>query len=674
MTKEFLKVLMMLFLSFILSYCGGKSDINMSQIEPSFIWDQHQDYISTQSGRKHTWSGFSVKKNFFDSFLKKSKFIFWRKKPGKKQIFIDYLLKGKPVFLLVNGKRSGELQPTRGYMIFARKFKLKKGVNFIEFIRRKNSKLKIQNIKIGKKITVRSSDLCEGESFTVFLSPGTGFISLKGEGKLEVKRIEWRHGEKKLDLKNFVSSMVRIPLHFNSPGFIKVECFSGRYNVENFRFNKNPTRLFSPKILQYHKPSIFILLIDGCQQSHLGIYGYHRSTSPHIDEFAKDGVVFKNAYANATFTGSSVATLFTGLFPQHHQFMSLSHKLPERFYLLPEYLKKKGYQTSVYSEAGNVTYKFGFGQGVDDIRKMFRMTHNPKNRQKYLKNHIHYCFNKWTDKNGLLFSYVHYRAPHFPLLPPPPFLDMFKSDKPKIDRSQRLIRKISDLKKAGHKFNKREIQDIIDDYDSSICHVDSQLGDLIQILKRKGLYDDSLIIFTSDHGEALYEHGELGHGYNVFNETSQVPLVVKFPKCMNLKGYVDTVVQLADIFPTIADLFGEKMELDGQSLFKSIKQKIVNDNMAISTTFQGRQSFGIRWRDWYYLVNLTDNSQKLYNLKSNPLDDCSDKEPDLITFFRGKFLTWLNRCDRLGEGSQSIDLKKLPADIRDELKSLGYIN
>jgi len=251
---------------------------------------------------------------------------------------------------------------------------------------------------------------------------------------------------------------------------------------------------------------------------------------------------------------------------------------------------------------------------------------------------------------------------------------MFRPVKPKIDRNKRLIRRIAELRKTGHKFTEEEIQDITDDYDSTIRHVDSQLGELIKILKKKGLYDDSLVIITSDHGEALNEHGELGHGYNVFNETSLVPLVVKFPKHMNLKGRVGTVVQLADIFPTIADLLGKKMDFDGKSLLQSIKEKNINDNIAISTTFQRLQSFGIRWRHWYYMINLLDNSEKLFHLNLNPLNDCSDKNPEIIMFFRGKFLTWLHRCDSLGEASQSIDLKKLPDDIRDELKSLGYIN
>jgi arylsulfatase A-like enzyme len=139
---------------------------------------------------------------------------------------------------------------------------------------------------------------------------------------------------------------------------------------------------------------------------------------------------------------------------------------------------------------------------------------------------------------------------------------------------------------------------------------------------------------------------------------------------MNLTGRVDTVVQLLDIFPTIAAMFGKEVVTDGRSLFEAIKTKTIDDSMAISTTFNDIANFGIRWRQWYYVINLKDNSEELFNIIKAPLKDVAAKN----TFFRGRFITWLNKYDRLGVESQAIDLKKLPADIRKDLKSLGYID
>jgi len=322
---------------------------------------------------------------------------------------------------LINGKKSGELKATKGSIPYKRQVNLKCGFNFIEFRKGKNTILRIKNIKIGEKITTRPSDLCDGESVTLFLSAGTGYLYMKGKGNLKVRKVEWVHGEKSVDENVFESGKVKIPLNFNSLGFIEIECSSGRFNIIDSHFRKNPVKKISPRTKVGKIPNIFILVIDGCQQSHLGLYGYHRNTSPHMDEFAKDGVVFDNAYANATYTGSSIATLFTGFFPQRHQLKILNNRLPARFFLLPEFLKKWGYQTSVYTEAGNITPRFGFGQGIDDLRKLSMINDNPKSWKRRPEKYIHYCFDKWTDKKGLLFSYVHYRAPHFPLLPPPPF-------------------------------------------------------------------------------------------------------------------------------------------------------------------------------------------------------------------------------------------------------------
>ncbi|MCK4943355.1 MAG: sulfatase-like hydrolase/transferase, partial [Candidatus Aminicenantes bacterium] len=282
-------------------------------------------------------------------------------------------------------------------------------------------------------------------------------------------------------------------------------------------------------------------------------------------------------------------------------------------------------------------------------------------------------FCSWIKKSSPLFSYIHFRAPHLPLLPPPPYLDMFKKNK-KHQEGRRLLYRIHKLMKKGHRFTPEEVQDVTDDYDSTIRFVDAEVGKYIECLKKRGLYDPSLIIFTSDHGEALYEHGFFGHGRNVYDEASRIPLIVKFPRKMNLKGRVKRVVQLADIFPTFSRMFGQKGQFDGQSLMGSIEKNDIDDTFAFSTTFTARPAYGIRWRDWYYIINTVNNQEELYHLKGDPLTDVLLQYPDVATFFKAKVLSWLIGYDNLERESHYIDLKKLPRDIRHNLKSLGYID
>jgi arylsulfatase A-like enzyme len=454
-------------------------------------------------------------------------------------------------------------------------------------------------------------------------------------------------------------------------GFLQISAGRGPLDITGYTFKKRVKKRVSLKKVLKERPHIFIFLIDGCHVSHLGVYGYKRDTSPNIDRFAEDSVIFDNAYANATFTRSSVATIFTGFFPHRHKLRILTNRLPKGLFMLPEFLQKMGYKTSILTEAGNISTFFGFAQGVDHYRKVFRRWDDPR----YLKNNTFKHFNNWMKTKGPLFTYVHYRAPHFPIIPPPPFLDMFKNDKSKGAQNH-VIFNLVKLMRKQHKFTPEEIQDVIDDYDSTIRYVDSEVGKLFKTLKKLGLYDSSYIIFTSDHGEAMYEHGVWGHGHNVYEETSRVPLIVKFPAGKKLKGRIERITQLADIFPTFAALFGEKRYFDGQSLLESIKIKEKDDRFAFSTTFGTPPSIGIRWRAWYYIIHLFNNKEQLYHLKIDPLRDVAalKEHEDMITFFRAKFLSWLIDFDNLERTSQAVDLKKLPKGEYENLKSLGYIN
>jgi arylsulfatase A-like enzyme len=281
-------------------------------------------------------------------------------------------------------------------------------------------------------------------------------------------------------------------------------------------------------------------------------------------------------------------------------------------------------------------------------------------------------FKLWIKMKGPLFTYVHFIAPHFPIIPPPPFLDMFKKKK-SSHKEKRLIIKLRELRKIRSHFTPEEIEDVTADYDSTIRYIDSQVGKLFNSIKEKRSYESSLIIFTSDHGEALYEHGVWGHGKNVFEETSRIPLIVKFPAKMNLKGRIQKVTQLADIFPTIAEMFGKERKFDGQSLFESIAIKKVDDTFAFSISMQRPPSIGIRWRSWYYIIHQHNNKELLYDLNKNPREDVAMLNEDMVTFFRAKLLSWLIKYDRLQRTSKSVQLKEFPKDDFENLKSLGYI-
>jgi arylsulfatase A-like enzyme len=659
--------------------CGKKSDFK--KLNPSFLWEKDQTVIEPSSGTKHMWSGFSIKNDFFVPNKTIAKFIIWKEKEQEVEMTINYLLKGMSVDVFINSIKRFKLKPRYQLKPFKATAALSKGFNFIEFKQKGKTQLKIKSIKIGQGTTdeINRHHLPKGEKLTLFHSAGSGEISLKGKGKLHIKKVQFIKGKKNVSETEIeagaLSGSKTYTFDFQTMGFLQLSTTEGTFDIAGYTFKKRVEKKeplnIKTKTLLKEKPHIFIFLIDGCHTFHLGVYGYHRDTSPNIDRFAKDGVIFDNAYANATFTRSSVATLFTGFYPHRHKLRILTNRLPKGLFLLPEFLKKTGYKTALLTEAGNISKFFGFSQGVDHYRKVFRRWDDPR----YLENNTFKSFNEWLKTEGALFTYVHYRAPHFPIVPPPPFLDMYKEKKYGV-KHDRLIFHLKELGEKGYAFTPEEVRDIIADYDSSIRYVDAEVGKLIDTLKTKGLYDSSFIIFTSDHGEALYEHGYWGHGTTVYDEASRVPLIVKFPAEMKLNGRIETIVQLADIFPTIAALFGENRYFDGRNLLEAIRAQKIDDSFAFSTSFGTPPTIGIRWRYWHYIIYLHNNREELFNLKINPLKNVAGlkENEDLIIFFRAKFLHWLYPFDNLERTSQSVDLKKLPKEEYENLKSLGYIN
>lgn len=646
------------------------------KLAPTLLWKKDQVTIEAASGSKHMWSGLSIQNDFFIPTKTIAKFIVWKEKAGEREIEIKYLLEGKPVEVFINDKKCFMLTPRYNKLSdFKTTATFSKGFNFIEFRREKKTKLKFKSLRLGNE-TARKTyyHLPEGEELTLFHPAGSGAISLDGKGQLHIKKVEFASGQKKLSETNIsagvFSGSKTYAFDFQTMGFLQLSTKKGNFNISGYTFKKEAEKKSQLKIdtkgFLKKKPNIYIFLIDGCQASHLGTYKYHRNTSPNIDRFSKDGVIFDNAYANATFTRSSVASIFTGFYPNRHKLRILAHQLPSGLFMLPEFLKKIGYRTALFTEAGNISQFFGFAQGIDNYRKVVRNWDSPY----YLKNNIFQFFLDWQKTEGPLFTYIHHRAPHLPIIPPPPFLDIFKGGKLAANR-ERMIQHLDE-----RAFTPEEVQDVVDDYDSTIRYVDHQVGKLLNTLKAQGLYDASLIIFTSDHGEALYEHGYWGHGTSVYDEASRVPLIVKFPADMKLSGRVETIVQLVDIFPTVAAFAGEKRYFDGRNLLEAITIQKEDDSFAFTTSFGHPQILGIRWRDWYYIIYLHDNSEELFNLKTDPLKNvvALKENEDLATFFRAKFLDWFNPFDNLERTSQSVDLKKLPQDDYENLKSLGYIN
>ncbi len=649
--------------------CGTRAPSRA--LPATFVWGKDQSSIDPASGRMNVWGGFEVRDGAFAAQKNTARFILWRKAGSDARISIEYVLRGKPCRFLFNGTSAGELAPTPRPASASFGARLNAGFNFLEFDKTTNDVLRIRSVVAGPRQDRPQRHLGEGESLTVDTGRTKGRLVFAGSGLLRITEVSFPDGRETVGTFERKPGLFsrRIVYEYGNPGqgYSVFSAVSGSFDVVERSVAPLPDPVPAGPAPRFPgRPDVFIFLIDACRPDHLGLYGYARPTSPNLDRFAQDAVVFENAYANASFTRSSVATLFTGLYPESHKVRILMNKLSERLLTIPVYLKAKGYRTSLFTATGNVSANMGFARGVDDYFPHIGEWRRGEERSVPSK------FEGWLAHGSPLFSYIHLMEPHLPVVPPPPFLDMFSAPKDRAfvhDVLEEFQRKID----AERPFGPEEVKAVVDNYDSAIAYIDGEVGKLLKSLKDRGSYDDSLIIVLSDHGESLYERQFWGHGSKVYEETARVPLIVKFPAGMGFKGRVRSVVELAGAFPTLLDLFGQAVGLDGKSWLPAVAAREQDDAMSVSRSFSNVGDFGLRWRDWYAIINLGAGTETLYRRAEPVFAEAGAGTENVRLLFKVRFLDWLGRFAELDDRPVPVDLRTLPKNELENLRSLGYI-
>lgn len=305
-------------------------------------------------------------------------------------------------------------------------------------------------------------------------------------------------------------------------------------------------------------PNVIIYLVDTLRADHLGTYGYGRPTSPSLDAMSLESVVFDHAMAQSGWTRTSVASILTGLQPRVHDVLGRLDALSVEAVTLPGLLKKRGYQTHAVVTNGNVSTPFGFENGFDSFVYVPDWAPSQPLVSAQLSGRVDDAFFEWlsqrqTDKP--FFAYLHADDPHKPYTPSEPYLSRFRRDSrmpylPDPNLIVEAFEQMPDLSMTD------AVAALVDLYDAEIAHNDAQSGRLLDHLRELGIYDSTLILFVSDHGEEFFEHGSFEHGQTLYSELIFVPLVIKFPGGWAAGTRVDAPVQHVDILPTILDLVG----------------------------------------------------------------------------------------------------------------------
>lgn len=327
-------------------------------------------------------------------------------------------------------------------------------------------------------------------------------------------------------------------------------------------------------------PSIVLISIDTFRTGHLGCYGYQRPTSPNIDRFAAESVLFEQCVNTGGGTLPVHMSMLTSLSPTvHGVFPNNGRALADGHTTLAEALREGGYSTGAFVDGGYVSGRFGFTQGFDvyfdrnfegvigKIESYFDRGGFAELMPRALR-----WMRRNRDRPFFLFLHTydtHSAVDRLPYESPPPFLDRFVAadysgsfDGCRAGRcaSELLLwhnqaRSRGELKSGGL-FTEEEMEFMVSLYDGAISYVDDQIGLLLSALEEIGLGQRTLVILTSDHGEEFLEHGYLLHHQN-YEEVAQVPLIIRFPDRRHAGRRVADLVSTLDVLPSVLDVTGQ---------------------------------------------------------------------------------------------------------------------
>ena len=483
------------------------------------------------------------------------------------------------------------------------------------------------------------------------------------------------------------------------------------------------------------KPHVFLVILDSARKDFFGCYGNSEELTPNIDKLAQDSIICKNFYSGGAGTAQSHGCIFLG---QHSTRSGLVHNLSEISNDITPFtgiLKNNGYDNfghskivvppagyeklfsfdeMVYPIKGNKTKVVSFRKRILDyvrqfpkiwnfIRVLYRKSFGAEYLLSSTANHVdgkeslEYLLKKANESKKPGFFFTTIMHPHTPYYPP-------KWAREKLFGKRKVSQKAFEIQTDFHSWingNHGECKDAIEDmmklYKAELLYGDSLIGYFVDSLKEANLYDDSIIIVTSDHGEFFGEHGNLNHGTTIFNELFQLPCIIKTPENKHIE--INKLTTHTDLYPTIIDLLNIPIEsiddinIDGQSILIDDEERfLVIDSPPI--VLPGRLShypkviekFSLFYRGIinkkYKYIWRSDGERSLFDRDSKEIDennliDSSELQASLlhqemIDYYKSIYEKFDINQYPINIGSTAASMMTSPR-IKKELKKLGYL-
>jgi arylsulfatase A-like enzyme len=434
-------------------------------------------------------------------------------------------------------------------------------------------------------------------------------------------------------------------------------------------------------------PNILLITVDTLRADHVSSYGYHLKTTPNIDRLASEGVRFDNTYAVVPLTGPSHFSMFTGRYPQEHGARINGVAVPEnsKWLALPQMFRRFGYNNAAFISAWPLTSRLtGLNRWFDhydeDLTRSYRVFTSMRFAEDVTPRAI-----QWLRQNPKkpFFLWVHYFDPHEPYHLRERFASPEKLSEPPAGIPQPGV----------------EMRDRIQRYDSELGYMDHYVGKLLESVDELGLRDSTLVALTSDHGESLGEHGYVGHGRRLTENTMRVPLIFRYAAKIEAGQVIRENITLLDLTPTLLDFtVADRLTQDqipisfaGMSLAPAMTTGTKLPQRPIRyLTFGGKKAFAPRWLSWMWVsgetrmplrVGETEGTRKLvwspriqelsvYDLSQ----DAHELEPDV---FAKNDRTYKHETPQIQRWFDSTNLEDVETTLSERdteiLKSLGYV-
>ena len=405
------------------------------------------------------------------------------------------------------------------------------------------------------------------------------------------------------------------------------------------------------------KQNLILLAVDSLWADHMSCYGYHRLTTPHIDRFASQGVLFERNYSPHIPTTSAYATMLTGMDCFSHQVVALRHQggLTDRVRTLAEILREAGYQTTCVGFSGNPSSR-GFDKYLD-FSGWGSWEARPSRKAENLNDAALPELDRLSKEEAPFFLFLRHMDPHSPYLPPEPFEHLFYDGDP-CDPSKTSMQPVMAFKPFRDYFATwmppgiTDADYVIAQYDGAIAYMDACIQRIFTRLEQLGLADDTLVVLNGDHGETLMDHECYFDHHGMYDCTLHVPLILKHPSLpqnRRVSGY--TLHQ--DLVPTVLEVLGVQSDIgfDGRSVLPLVRgERASNWSEFYITECTWMRKHGWRTPEWKLMVALEPDFHfkpevELYNLVQDPNEErnLAEQEPELAAALLARMEAWIKR-------------------------------